>query len=149
MSSTDSPVSGGQPAGPLWAEVRVYGALTVFAVVAGLVYGVWSGEAAGTVLLLLTGVLAAITGGYLAFQERLRRTQARAAPAGEGAEGENVVEEEPFLPHASIWPVEVGVGMTLTLSGFALGWAVLVPGLLVTIHGLWGWGRQSRYRLPH
>jgi hypothetical protein len=122
---------------PFWTEVRLYGALTVFMVVGGVVYGVWSGEAAGTVLLLLTGGLAAIIAGYLAFQDRLRRAES----AGEAESG-----AEPYLPHASIWPFELGVGMTLAFTGFVLGWAVLLAGAVVTVHAIGGWIGQSRRR---
>jgi hypothetical protein len=131
---------------PFWLEVRLYGAIAVFGFMGGIIYGVWSGEATGTVLFLLTGALFAIVAGYLAFQDRLARTEARSIEEGEEAVAG--LEDNLFLPHASVRPLEVGAGMTLTLAGFALGWAVLVPGFLLLVHGLWGWAVQSRYRDP-
>ena len=59
------------------AEVVLYSALSVFLVMGGVVYGVWSREAAGTVLLVLVGVFSGIVAGYLGFQDRLERTTAR------------------------------------------------------------------------
>jgi hypothetical protein len=128
-------------------EVAVFVALAVFLVSGGILYGLLSDEAAGTVLLTLTGGFAGIVAGYLAFQDRLDRTAAgreRAGPEGaeEGAEG----EEEAYLPHASIWPFEMGVGLATTLAGVVLGWAVLVPGLVLLVHSVLGWIGQSRRR---
>ena len=54
--------------------------------------------------------------------------------------------EEPYLPHASIWPLEVGGGMALTFCGLAMGRWILVFGLVLLVHGLAGWILQSRRR---
>jgi hypothetical protein len=126
------------------AEVGIYGSLAVFLAAGGIVYGVWSGEAAGTVLLVLTGVFAAIVAGYLALQDRLEKATARATPVDA-----EPVEDDQFLPHASIWPAEMGVGMALGLTGLALGWAFLVPGAVLVVHALGGWISQSRRRSMH
>src|SRR5215211_3731748 len=93
----------------------------------GVIYGVWSDEPAGTALLILVGAFAGLFGGYLAFEARLTAT------------GERHHEEPHYLPHESVWPLELGVGMTLALSGFALGLWVLVPGVVLTVHSLAGW----------
>ena len=123
------------------AEVVLYTALSVFLVLGGVIYGVWSGEAAGTVLLVLVGAFAAIVAGYLAFQDRLERTTARGST--EEAEAE---EYEQYLPHSSIWPFEMGVGMATSFAGVVLGWAILVPGVLILVHSIIGWIGQSRRR---
>jgi hypothetical protein len=128
-------------------EVALFVALAVFLVSGGVLYGILSGEAAGTVLLILTGAFAGIVAGYLAFQDRLARTAAGREGAGrevseEGAEG----EEEAYLPHTSIWPFEMGAGMAATLAGVVLGWAVLVPGVVLLVHSVLGWIGQSRRR---
>ena len=126
------------------AEVLIYAALGLFLVSGGVIYGVWSGEEAGTVLLVLTGVFAGIVAGYLGLQDRLERRTARA-----GAVESAPVEEEQFLPHASIWPFEMGAGMAMALSGVVLGWAIFVPGVILVVHALIGWMAQSRERRPH
>jgi hypothetical protein len=128
-------------------EVALFLALAVFLVSGGLLYGLLSSEAAGTVLLVLTGGFAGIVAGYLAFQDRLARTaagheRAEQEAADEGAEG----EEEAYLPHSSIWPFEMGAGMATTLAGVVLGWAVLIPGVLLLVHSVLGWIGQSRRR---
>jgi hypothetical protein len=123
------------------AEVVLYTALALFLLLGGLIYGVWSGEAAGTVLLVLVGVFAGIVAGYLAFQDRLERTTALAS-----TEEAEVEEEDQYLPHASIWPFEMGVGMATSFAGVVLGWAILVPGALILAHSIVGWIGQSRRR---
>jgi hypothetical protein len=125
-------------------EVVIYGALAVFLVLGGVIYGVWSGEQAGTVLFILTGAFAAIVAGYLGLQDRLERTTARAGTTESGP-----VEEDQFLPHASVWPFEMGAGTALALSGVVLGWAFFVPGVILVLHSLIGWTVQSRQRSPH
>jgi len=126
------------------SEVVIYAALAVFLVSGGVIYGLWSGEEAGTVLLVLTGVFAAIVAGYLGLQDRLERRTAR-----EGTVESGPVDEEQFLPHASIWPFEMGAGMAMALSGVVLGWAIFVPGVILVVHALVGWTTQSRERRPH
>jgi uncharacterized membrane protein YfcA len=122
-------------------EVLLYVALAAFLVIAGVIYGALSEEAAGTVLLILVGGFAGIVAGYLAFQDRLERTAARAATADAPAP-----EDDQFLPHASIWPFEMGVGMATSFTGMVLGWAFLVPGLVLLTHSIIGWIAQSRRR---
>jgi hypothetical protein len=123
------------------AEVVLYTAMSVFFIAGGIIYGVWSREAAGTVLLILGGVFAGIVAGYLAFQDRLERTTARA-----GTQDEPEPEDDQYLPHSSIWPFEMGVGMALSFAGIPLGWAILVPGILILAHSIVGWIGQSRRR---
>jgi hypothetical protein len=125
-------------------EVGIYGALALFLVLGGVIYGVWSGEQAGTVLLILTGAFAAIVAGYLGLQDRLERRTARAGTTESGP-----VKDEQFLPHASVWPFEMGAGTALALSGVVLGWAIFVPGVILVLHSLIGWTTQSRQRSPH
>jgi uncharacterized membrane protein YfcA len=127
-------------------EVAVFVALAVFLVSGGVLYGLLSDEAAGTVLLILTGGFAGIVAGYLAFQDRLARTAAGARRVEREIAEEGAGEEEAYLPHASIWPFEMGAGLAATLSGVVLGWAILVPGLVLLVHSILGWIGQSRRR---
>ena len=122
-------------------EVLLYTALAVALVMGGVVYGFVSHEAAGTVLLVGVGLFAGIVAGYLGFQDRLERTTARATTEDEAA------EDDQYLPHSSIWPFEMGVGLATTFAGVVLGWAILVPGVLILAHSIVGWIGQSRRRL--
>jgi hypothetical protein len=122
-------------------EFKIYGGLAVLLFFGAIGYGIWADwEPAGTALLFLGTGLFAIVAGYLYFSERLGRHEA-------GGDDVAVPEaEEPFLPHASIWPLEVGGGMSLTFCGIAMGRWVLIPGLILLVHGLAGWIIQSRHR---
>jgi cytochrome c oxidase subunit IV len=122
-------------------EVRLFGLMTVFFAVAGVVYYVWSEEWAGTVLLVLSSGLAGMTGGYLFLQARLERNLS--AEAGELGEAGG---EHEYLPHSSPWPLELGFGSTISLVGLVLGRPVVLAGLAICAHALYGWLSQSRRR---
>jgi hypothetical protein len=127
-------------------EVVIFGVLAVANSFAGIVYGFWSRwEATGVVLFLLSAGLAMITAGYLGLQVRLARTEERAEREGHEA-GATAGADDPFLPHESVWPLELGAGMTLALCGFVLGLWILVPGIVLTAHAMLGWTIQSRVR---
>jgi Cytochrome c oxidase subunit IV len=128
-----------KPLARLLTDVRTWVVLAAMLSLGGVVYGVWSNEWAGTALLVLVGAFAGIIGGYIAFETRFVATR-------EGRETAALESAEHYLPHQSVWPLELGAGMTLALSGFALGLWVLVPGLVLTVHSLVGWVRQSRTR---
>jgi Cytochrome c oxidase subunit IV len=115
-------------------EIGLFAALTAFLVLAGVGYYLFSDEWAGTVLLILGGGLAAITAGYFFLQARL------AAGDDEG----DVDEPEAETDHASIWPLEMGAGMTVAFLGLVLGRFVLLFGLVLVVHSLVGWIAQSR-----
>jgi hypothetical protein len=126
-------------------EFRVYAGLAVLMVGGALGYGIWtSWEPAGTALLFLGAGLFTIVAAYLWFSERLSLSE---AVATDGADDVEVPEaEEPYLPHASIWPLEVGGGMALTFCGLAMGRFILIFGLVLLVHGLAVWILQSRRR---
>jgi Cytochrome c oxidase subunit IV len=118
-------------------QYRVYLGTAAFLIVIGVVYWFASYEDAGTVMLLLSGVLALIIGGWLWIQSR--KMSAASQPASEAAEDE-------WLPHASIWPFWIGLGAAFAAGGLAMSPWLVVPGVIVLVIGVVGWARQSRYR---
>ena len=120
-------------------EARIFLGIGLAVLVMCLVYAATSGERAGTTMLLLTAGLGALAGGYLLLQARRS-----AEPAATG--GNREVAEEAYLPHASIWPLGVGVGCVVLANGLALGAWALVPGMMLTVASIWGYARQSRRR---
>jgi Cytochrome c oxidase subunit IV len=123
-------------------EIRIFAGFTVMLTIMGVVYGVWSrGEGAGTAMLILSGVCTGIIGGYLAVMAR-----ASSRSAEQTTTRTNEAGDDHYLPHASVWPLELGAGMTLSMVGLMLGRPILVVGALVALHALWGWARQSRRR---
>ena len=127
-------------------EFRIYAGLAVVMLGGALGYGIWtSWEPAGTALLFLGTGLFTIVAAYLWFSERLTLTEAISLHE-DGDDVEVPEAEEPYLPHASIWPLEVGGGMALTFCGLAMGRWILISGLVLLVHGLAGWILQSRRR---
>jgi len=46
----------------------------------------------------------------------------------------------PFhMPPPSFWPLVSGLGVTLLMSGMIFGWAVGIPGLVLTLAGIYSW----------
>jgi hypothetical protein len=120
-------------------EMLLFGVLTLFLVVAGAVYYAWSDEWAGTILLVLAGGLAGIAAGYFYLQDRLERGDV----ANAGELGPAPVAE-PAAIHASIWPLEMGGGMTITFLGLVLSRMIVLLGLVLMLHAVVGWIAQSR-----
>lgn len=124
-------------------QARLFVGLAVFFVVTAVLYRLTSSENAGTTMLVLSGGFGALAGGYLWVQGRKPLT----APGGPGTEAEAEAEaEEPYLPHASVWPLGVGTGAFLVANGLILGIWFLVPGTLLLGVSVIGYCLQSRRR---
>jgi hypothetical protein len=126
-------------------EARIFLGIAAFLVLATVVYGVTAGEDAGTTMLLLAGGMAMMIGAYLAVQARRGTDAAEPGREGEGGAEEPAVDHG-YLPHASIWPFGVGMGLVVMANGLALGLWAVVPGALLAGSSLWGYARQSRRR---
>ncbi len=127
-------------------EARIFMGIAGFLALATVVYWLTSREDAGTTMLLLAAAMALSVGGYLAVQSRKRTDPA--ADGGHDAEGqvEPPADVEAYLPHASVWPFAMGMGLVVMANGLALGMWALVPGALLTGSSLYGYARQSRRR---
>ncbi|MGH9184649.1 MAG: aa3-type cytochrome oxidase subunit IV [Acidimicrobiales bacterium] len=113
---------------------QVFGGISAFLVVVTGVYWFTSYEDAGSVMLLLAAALAGLTATYLRVQERKLATSEPAAEHGE------------YQPHASVWPLGIGVAGFLMANGLILGVLFLVPGLLVLAASVVGFAAQTRRR---
>jgi len=118
-------------------EALIFNLVTVFCIVAGIIYGVWSREPIGTTALILSGGLTGLIGGFFWFVSRrieLRPEDSKDAEIADGA------GELGFFSPASYWPF--GLAFSAALMGLALAfyypWLILVAGvaLLLTIGGL-------------
>ncbi|HEY8547138.1 MAG TPA: cytochrome c oxidase subunit 4 [Acidimicrobiales bacterium] len=123
---------------------RIFAGIGAFVVFLAILYWFASYEDAGSVLLLLAAVLSLWFGAYLWLQQRRPDRAADASqvdePAGAG------VSEALYLPHASVWPLVIGVGAASVANGLVLGTWVIVPGLAALALGIGGFVRQSRRR---
>ncbi len=127
-------------------QARIFLGIATFLVLATVAYGVTSAEEAGTTMLLLAGGMALIVGGYLMVQARSHADAGDPDRPGEGGAGDPAAQGEAYLPHASIWPFGVGMGLVVMANGLALGLWALIPGALLSASSLWGYARQSRRR---
>lgn len=128
------------------AQARIFLGIALFLVIAAAVYGLTSAEEAGTTMLLLAGGMALIVGGYFSVQARSSTDSAEPDRSGGGGEADPATQGEAYLPHSSVWPFAMGMGMVVTANGLALGGWALVPGVLLTAASTWGYARQSRRR---
>jgi hypothetical protein len=116
-------------------QYRVYFGIGGFLFLTGVAYWFLSYEDAGTVMLLLAGVLGFIVGVWIWVQSH----NPAKTDAVEHAEGE-------WLPHASIWPFWIGLGAAFAAGGLAMSPWLVAPGVFVLLIGVVGFARQSRYR---
>ena len=127
-------------------EARIFLGIAGFLVVATVVYGLAGSEFAGTTMLLLAAGMALGVGAYLAAQSRRHVDPAEGEPLEGGAVEPAPAAHDAYLPHASVWPFAMGMGLVVMANGLVLGLWALVPGALLTGTSLWGYARQSRRR---
>lgn len=127
-------------------EAKVFLGFTAFYVVIGGIYAATSGgEWAGVALLLFAGVFSATAGLWFL---RLRPIQHDVeeieveVPPGEVGDPEGQL----YLPLTSLWPLGMGLGAALTLSGIVIGWPLLLPGGALFAYSIIGLAHQSRER---
>ena len=118
-------------------EALIFNMITVFCIVAAIVYGLWSKEPIGTTALALSGGLTALIGGFFWFVSRRIDARPEDSKDAEIADGAG---ELGFFSPASYWPF--GLAFSAALMGLALAfyypWLILIAGvaLLATIGGL-------------
>jgi hypothetical protein len=118
---------------------RIFAAIGGFVVVLAVLYWFTSYEDAGSVLLALSAVLSLWFGTYLWLQQRRPEQEADASQV-------DAVSGALYLPHASIWPLVIGLGAASVANGLVLGTWVIVPGVAALALGIGGFVRQSRRR---
>ena len=118
-------------------EALIFNLITVFCIVAAIVYGIWSREPIGTTALALSGGLTGLIGGFFWFVSRridARPEDRKDADIAEGA------GELGFFPPASYWPFTLA--LSAGLMGLALAffyfWLMLIAAaaVLISVGGL-------------
>ena len=137
-----------EPARGPTTEALVFLGFTAFYLVIGTIYAATSGgEWAGVALLGFAAVFSATAGlWFLRLRPVQHDTEELELEAQPGEAGDP--EAELYLPQTSIWPLGMGVGAALTLSGVAVGWPLLLPGAALLGYSVIGLAHQSRNRLP-
>jgi|RhiMetdeSRZDD1v2_1073273.scaffolds.fasta_scaffold34171_2 hypothetical protein len=118
---------------------RIFVTIGVLVAVVAVVYWYTAYEDAGTVLLAVAAVLALWCGVYLWLRSRPGAVERAAASSPEET-------GSLYLPHASVWPLAIGLGGALVLNGLVLGTWVAVPGVGLLVLGIAGFVRQTRRR---
>lgn len=110
---------------------------TPFFVLAGVVYGLWSGwEPVGSVALLLTAGLVAMIGAYLALTAR--RIDSRPEDDPDGLIEQGAGDQGVYAPW-SWWPLAIGASGAVTFLGLAVGWWLVYVGIALGAIALVGW----------
>jgi hypothetical protein len=118
-------------------EALIFNLITVFCVVAAVVYGVWSREPIGTTALALSAGLTSLIGGFFWFVSRRIDARPEDLKDAEIADGAG---ELGFFSPGSYWPF--GIALAAGLMGLALAfwypWLVLMAGvaIIITVGGL-------------
>ncbi len=108
-----------------------------FFVVAGLVYGFWSGwEPVGSVAILLTAGLVGMIGAYLALTAK--RIDARPEDDPEGLIEQGAGDQGVYAPW-SWWPLAIAGSAAVVFLGLAVGWWLVYVGIALGALSLVGW----------
>ncbi|MFD6419206.1 cytochrome c oxidase subunit 4 [Streptomyces sp. NPDC060194] len=115
---------------------RMFLGLSVFVLIAAIVYGLWSKEPAGTTALFLAFSLCLMVGYYLAFTAK--RMDALAQDNKEADVADEAGEVGFFSPHS--WqPLSLAVGGAFAFLAVAVGWWLLYFSMPLILVGLFGW----------
>ncbi len=111
--------------------------LTVFFLVVGVVYGIWShGEAVGLGALLLCAGLAGMIAFYLWIVQRRSGVIPEDNPYAEVEDGAG--EQGVYAPW-SWWPLVLALGSAISFASLAVGWWMFVIGATIGSIALVGW----------
>ncbi len=105
-------------------KLFAYGA--IFFLILSVIYGFWSRDVAGIVLLLLTGFMTFLIAFFVLHTER------RVFPMPEDvkdATQEDADSDYGFYSPYSWWPLPVAASIFLILFGFAFAWWIVVAGI--------------------
>ena len=133
VDSDEAAAGDRQPVG-----AQIFLGLGAFFVILAVIYLLTADEAAGVVLLGVSGGFCVMVGAYLLARGTHHTVDSRVDEAGRPE------EYEEYAPQSSIWPFCVGVGTGVTLAGLALGPWIWAPGLVLLLRGIVGWVSQSR-----
>jgi Cytochrome c oxidase subunit IV len=132
-------------------EAVFFAGIGVFSLVIGVIYyAATTRSATGTEWVGVAALLGSAAFGFY-FGYFLNRTLPAVQADVEAMEqAEAAGETDPgkilYLPDLSIWPLGIGVGLSLTLAGVALGFWVMIPGLALFLQSIIGFAHQSRDR---
>ncbi|MEU8032442.1 cytochrome c oxidase subunit 4 [Streptomyces sp. NPDC049099] len=125
------------------AEAMLFGGVALFFGGVAALYGVWSGEEAGTVALVVACGMAGLVAFFCLIQYRRRGTRAQDRTEAEVADAAGPVA---FFPDESLWPIVTALGFALTATGVVFGLWLFLIGLGVLARGVFGMVFQYAHR---
>ncbi|PAZ10136.1 hypothetical protein CLM62_42575 [Streptomyces sp. SA15] len=115
-------------------EALLFGVVALFFAGVAALYGWWSEEPAGTAVLVIAFLMAAVVSFFSAVQYRRKGRRPQDRGDAEVADGAGPLE---FFPPDSRWPVVTALGFAVAATGvvyglwlFLIGCAVLARGVL-------------------
>lgn len=124
-------------------ESALFGGVALFfAGIAGL-YGGWSREPAGSAVLVIAFLMAALVSFFSAVQYRRRGLRPQDRKDAEIADAAGPVE---FFPAASRWPIVTAAGFALAAGGVVYGLWLFLIGMAVLARGVLGMAFQYVHR---
>ncbi|MBE8471263.1 aa3-type cytochrome oxidase subunit IV [Streptomyces justiciae] len=115
-------------------EALLFGGVAAFFGGTAVLYGLWSGDPAGTAALVVAFAMAALVSFFCAMQYRRKGRRPQDRNDAEVADGAGPLE---FFPDESPWPIVTAVGFAVAATGvvyglwlFLIGFGVLARGVL-------------------
>ncbi|MET9827808.1 cytochrome c oxidase subunit 4 [Streptomyces sp. NPDC006385] len=116
-------------------ESRLFIGVAGFFLVTAVGYGWRSKEPAGTAVLVVAFLMAALVAFFLHTQYRRRGLRAQDRPDAEVVDGAGPLA---FFPPSSPWPITTAVGSALAALGVVYGLWLFLLGVGVLGHGVFG-----------
>ncbi|MFD1657722.1 cytochrome c oxidase subunit 4 [Streptomyces caeni] len=124
-------------------EALLFGGVALFFGASAALYGAWSGEPAGTAVLIIAFGMAALVSFFCAVQYRRRGRRPQDRTDAEVADGSGPLE---FFPAHSPWPVITALGFTVAAVGVVYGLWLFLIGVGVLVRGVLGMAFQYATR---
>jgi hypothetical protein len=122
-------------------EAKLLIGLGAFFAVTGVVYWLWSGEDAGGMMLLASGLLGFLPGGYYLWWSNRMRPRPSDRDDATIADGAGVVDT---FPGSSIWPFMLGMGAFSAALALVFGTWFALPAAALVVWAMLGAVTESR-----
>ncbi|MGW7819962.1 aa3-type cytochrome oxidase subunit IV [Streptomyces puniciscabiei] len=124
-------------------EALLFGGVAAFFGGSAALYGMWSGEEAGTVALVVACGMAGLVAFFCLIQYRRRGSRAQDRTGAEVADAAGPVA---FFPDESLFPIVTALGFALTATGVVFGLWLFLIGVGVLARGVFGLVYQYAHR---
>jgi hypothetical protein len=116
-------------------ESALFGGVALFFAGAAALYGWWAKEPAGSAVLVIAFLMAALVSFFAAVQYRRKGRRPQDRTDAEVADGAGPLE---FFPPGSPWPVVTALGFAVAATGVVFGLWLFLIGCAVLARGVVG-----------